>query len=92
MLMANGRITDDGGPAFPRPIGNNGRPHFEDSEISSEQEGMSLRDYFAGQAIVGCGGWPGTGLGPGESFQQAAEVAYRVADAMVKARAAKAEA
>jgi hypothetical protein len=39
-----------GGPAFPRPLGNNGRPHFEDSEVSSDQEGMSLRDYFAAHA------------------------------------------
>jgi|WetSurSiteA1Bulk_404760.scaffolds.fasta_scaffold125267_2 hypothetical protein len=42
----------DGGAAFPRPIGNNGRPDYMDSEISYAQAGMSLRDWFAGQAIV----------------------------------------
>jgi hypothetical protein len=44
-------VTRDGGPAFPRPIGHNGRQNYEDSEVSNEQEGMSLRQYFARDAM-----------------------------------------
>ena len=34
---------NDGGPAFPRPS----------NEITEGCSGMSLRDWFAGQAIIG---------------------------------------
>ena len=38
---------DDGGPAFPRP-------QAETSQGGNfEQDGMSLREWFAGQALVG---------------------------------------
>ena len=41
-------MTDNGGPAFPRPYS-----HFEDGpDIYTgyhEQDGMTLRDWFAGQ-------------------------------------------
>lgn len=42
----------NGGPAFPK------RPHYEERKIGcpdfyGEQKGMYLRDYFAGQALVG---------------------------------------
>ena len=45
---------NDGGPAFPR----SGRPTVEFENGSFEEgvgpfNGMSLRDYFAGQALVG---------------------------------------
>ena len=62
---------NDGGPAFPRP----------DSLCS---EGMSLRDYFAGQAILGlvhCADAP-TRLNPNEI----AEAAYRIAEALLARR------
>lgn len=68
----------DGGPAFPstdycdeKPIGSSG--------------GMSLRDYFAAHAIIGCGRWPGVGVG--QDFTHAAAFAYSIADAMLKERA-----
>ena len=38
---------NDGGPAFPRPSADHG------SYGSCEQDGMSLRDWFAGQALTG---------------------------------------
>ena len=57
--------TFDGGPAFPSP--------FESFD------GMSLRDWFAGQAISGA-------IGEFRVAQTAAEYAYRVADAMLEAR------
>jgi hypothetical protein len=48
--MITKTIAANGGPAFPRPIGNNGYTHVEDIDSNSEQEGMSLRDYFAAHA------------------------------------------
>ena len=61
--------NDDGGPAFPQPIV---RP-------SGNIHGMSLRDYFAGQALEGRGydGW---------RAQDIAEMAYEIADTMLRAR------
>lgn len=37
---------DDGGPAFPRPAG----PEPRVNEFHEFQDGMTLRDHFAGQA------------------------------------------
>lgn len=64
----------DGDPAFPRAaLGEDcGKPY-------GQQEGMSLRDWFAGQALAGQDvdtGSPGT----------TAAWAYRIADAMLAAR------
>ncbi len=75
-------IKDNGGPAFPRVLSKNG--DFSDSPKYAAQEGMSLRDYFAGQAIAGMfspGIWPKT-----EHMKTAAAGAYIVADAMLAAR------
>jgi hypothetical protein len=50
-----------------------------------ENSGMDLRDYFAGQVIEGLlaeGGWGGDL----SYFEDVAEGAYRMADAMMKAR------
>jgi len=66
---------DDGGPAFACAS------EWGVGEAPFVQEGMSLRDYFAGQVVAGiresdrC-----------ESYPHAAEQAYRLADAMIKAR------
>lgn len=73
---------NDGGPAFPRPYSCQNIP---------AQRGMSLRDYFAGQALAGMlaangvmeeatkvGDQPQIGL---------AVVAYNIADAMIAERA-----
>lgn len=76
----------DGGPAFPQP----------DSEYrpAVNPEGMSLRDYFAGQAL--CAMTPGlehaflsltlTHDGYGLLIQNAAALSYRLADAMIAER------
>lgn len=78
---------NDGGPAFPcgyHPDGN-----------SADQGGMSLRDWFAGQALVGVmashrpgDDWPAKaaarqGVEPQDVI---AAGAYDIADAMLKAR------
>jgi len=56
-------------PAFPTPI------------ISVMQHtGMTLRDYFAAQAMLR--------TSVGASYEQLAKTAYEIADAMLKAREA----
>ncbi len=72
----------DGGAAFPVPAGVVARP------------GMSLRDWFAGQALAGLGDWcPNNDDGsPVEPFtpktirSRQVEWAYAVADAMLAER------
>jgi hypothetical protein len=66
---------DNGGPAFPVPDRDSGK-------------GMSLRDYFAGQALQG---WAAAGqvlveMKEGGPFGNMANWAYQVADAMLAAR------
>ena len=64
----------DGGPAFP-------------AESEPWQAGMSLRDWFAGQALTLISGrsWDHVGVGD-ELIAQWAETAYAIADAMLKER------
>ena len=53
--------TTDGGAAFPRPMSK-----LNPDEVSGDQSGMSLRDWFAGQALAGLTGkmgWSGTERG-----------------------------
>jgi len=66
--------SNDGGPAFPLPLG---------SQTTQGNEGMSLRDYFAGQALAGMCANEIDGC---RSFQECAEYAYKHADAMIVAR------
>ena len=64
----------DGGPAFPGPS------FTRDGNPNGHAMGMSLRDWFAGQALEGRGydGW---------GAQDIAEMAYEIADAMLATRA-----
>ena len=86
-----------GGPAFPR-IGHNRIPDMQ-HDYHEAQEGMSLRDYFAGQALAGIMAQPDTRFFSGistdkagllawrqEIFKSDAECAFVVADAMIAAR------
>lgn len=43
-------------------------------------QGMSLRDYFAGQVLAG------DGIGDGMTLKEAAEFCYKMADAMLEER------
>lgn len=68
----------DGGPAFPRaPLGEDCAHPY------GQQDGMSLRDWFAGQALAGL-------LSEGEYVDErpVAFRAYVYADAMLAAREA----
>ncbi len=61
---------DDGGPAFPA--------QWDDKD----NEGMTLRDWFAGQVIASVKGWhPADRRG-----KSSAVIAYEIADAMLEAR------
>lgn len=58
-----------------------GGPAFPCKTPGEYYTGMSLRDWFAGQALTGME------LGKGDSFTERAALAYEYADAMLKERA-----
>jgi hypothetical protein len=73
---------DSGGPAFPQSF------IMHDSEVITSGnlteagfQGLSLRDWFAGQVACGL-----MGLRPDSEFASAASAAYAMADALLAAR------
>lgn len=74
--------TSWGRPAFPRNILDHGH-----GVTTVHESGMTLRDYFAAKAMQGLlAQSQGTALG--SPVEQAAEYAYAMADAMLRAREA----
>ena len=71
----------DGGPAFPRPMSQDGDGSRAEAFVA--QDGMSLRDWFAGQALAG---FSANHRWLADSWVDTAEAAYRQADAMIRAR------
>ena len=71
---------NDGGPAFPADVER--RDPITGEWGPLPPQGMTLRDYFAGQALAGflAGNWG--------AQDDAAQWSYSQADAMIKARAA----
>ncbi len=69
--------ADDGGPAFPLFTS----PSETGGNIPPIQYGMTLRDWFAGQALAGISA-PSCGY----EVQRAAQRSYELADAMLAAR------
>jgi len=67
---------DDGGPAF--PVENDAN-----KEYNYVCKGMSLRDWFAGQALEKAS------KGNSKTAQDIAKRAYYIADAMIEARKEK---
>lgn len=86
--------NNDGGPAFPRSAVITS----EDTEWDHGDDGMSLRDWFAGQALASCAfqqlaatlakamADAGQTVTLHISAQASAKAAYEVADAMLAAR------
>lgn len=76
-------MTDNSGPAFPLI-------NRDYQEAYGGCPGMSLRDYFAGQALVGILANPGTQTKNSETlknlYKTAAEFSYVAADAMIAQR------
>ncbi len=73
---------NDGGPAFPVPP-----PSVIEStgdKIYSEQQGMTLRDYFAGQIIAALIS-DTISIQPSLASREA-NLAYAISDALIKAR------
>lgn len=83
------RAKHDGGPAFPRPLPNVEAPPAEAAAIIERHAGMSLRDWFTGQALSG---WLSTWAGcsaafpHGENAVRIARDCYDMADAMLAER------
>jgi len=73
----------DGGPAFPRTVqGWNG--HLD------AMDGMTLRDWFAGQALPGLIQGYATAYGsPTSALQQMVDEAFLMADYMIETRISK---
>jgi len=65
-----------GGPAFP------GTQYANGVQPTGFSQGMTLRDYFAAHAMGVCDDT----LRPAYTFNEKAEYAYKMADAMLKAR------
>ena len=71
---------DDGGPAFPATVQDdqNCYPRY-----AGGYGGMSLRDWFAGQALAAL---PHIGCGADLRNEELAEASYQISDAMIAAR------
>ena len=70
----------DGGPAFPVPM-----VPWQDGFVNVECTGMTLRDWFAGQALEG---QAHRFDHPHNHRELLAKDCYEIADAMLKARSA----
>ena len=79
---------NDGGPAF--PLAPERWTDIEGVQHMTQEPGMSLRDWFAGQALVGIMSGNREISGNGEVFgftrENVAAAAYVMADAMLAAR------
>ena len=78
----------DGGAAFPRPpveMGNGDRGH----DWWYMQDGMSLRDWLAGQALQGALASMSDGMAKEVTPELIAFACYKMADAMLVARDAE---
>jgi len=70
---------DTGGQAFPRPGYTDGSG--EHAFVWSAEEGMTLRDFFAGQALIGFCVMNGS-----KTQSDISKCAYEIADKMIKVR------
>ena len=87
-IIAKGS-KDDGGPAFPfrrMPTQEeiNLKPHLDKAGIEIFFSGMTLRDYFAGQALISVLNTAQCGIALNRELL--AEISFSIADAMLEAR------
>jgi hypothetical protein len=75
--------TNTGGPAFPSGLID---PSTPEDAVQSLHNGMTLRDYFAAKAMQSI--LDQKDAHDGRECDSAAWMAYRMADAMLKAREA----
>ncbi len=73
----------DGGPAFPQPLFKQNDGFTTNPSDGYGLGGMTLRDYFAGQALVG---FSSEEMLRGFSAEGRARLAYEAADEMLKER------
>jgi len=73
----------DGGQAFPVT-----RPYYGEGVSAKTEEGMSLRDYFAGQALA-ASDW--TEWLSASDYKLIGARCYQLADGMIAARSGKGE-
>ena len=76
--------TDNGGPAFAQPMSTEHR--IKDGQVISLMAGMTLRDYFAGQALAGMMA-NSAEVVYYKPPSDVANVCYQFADAMIAERA-----
>jgi hypothetical protein len=75
---------NDGGPAFPKAL--DPYPNTAGTTRNAGAPGMSLRDWFAGQALAN---YVAADNEPPLSFIQVATDCFQIADAMLAAREAR---
>jgi hypothetical protein len=86
--MSNDKV-DDGGPAFPKLQYHPGRRLSKDARTrpyADSTSGMSLRDWFAGQALCGALQRMSTPLFRATPMDELATNCYEQADAMLAQR------
>ena len=74
------KLHDNGGPAFPFVAEETDGGHA----YKENHYGMSIRDWFAGQALAGLSGW--AHVLPDPDKLEAGRRCYALADAMLEAR------
>lgn len=75
-------MLNDGGSAFPRPHSHD----LFNEESCPAQRGMTLRDYFAGQALAGDLSAMGETFNWEPHVDAIADRCYKLADAMIQRR------
>ncbi|MEC5289433.1 MULTISPECIES: hypothetical protein [unclassified Aurantimonas] len=73
------KTPNDGGPAFPEAVAISPTGY-----LYQGKDGMTLRDWFAGQALAAQG--PGAEYGDKITPEAYAKAAYAIADAMLAER------
>ncbi len=80
--MAHKEKVDDGGPAFPVPSVGTGDPR---DGMTQGSNGMTLRQYYAGEALKGYLSNPDVLNHPSYSRESLSDECCRMADALIAA-------